>query len=110
MAVSMRTTKREASDQWASRSTRSNRRTRPSLAGSRIATAVGGSNPGVDVVAVLLPEAGVDAIDHTYGRQPLERLVAVHRCHVEANGPAVLARHRAAEHAVGHDDIRAGGL
>src|SRR5438128_2099007 len=110
MAVSMRTAKRTARAQWASRSTRSKRRRRRSSAGPFIASSVGVPHPGVDVVAVLLPEAGLDAIDDAYGRQPLERLVAVHRCHVQAYRPAMLARHRAAEHAVGHDDVRSAGL
>src|SRR5205814_10695976 len=110
MAVSMRRAKRTASDQWASRSTRSKRTSRLSSAGSGIAAAVGAPHPGVDVVAVLFPEAGRDAIDDPYGRQPLERFVAVHRCHIEAHGPAVLAGHRTAEHAVGHDYVRSAGL
>src|SRR5436305_8906184 len=101
----MRMMKSAARDQWAIRSTTSKRTRRRSLAGSLIASAVGAAHPGVDVVAVLLPEPGGDAIDHVYGREPLERLVAVHRCYEEAHRSAVLARHRAAQHAVRHDDV-----
>src|SRR4051812_2253125 len=56
-------------------------------------------DPCVHVVAALLPVAGRRlAVRDPDAVEPLARLVAVHGCHVEAHGPAVLGRHRLALH------------
>src|SRR5579864_9409618 len=120
MAVSITRPNRAALTQCTTRSTRSKRSissvaarcsaTRGARAPSAaidggVAAAVGGSDPGVDVVALLFPVAGFDPVDDPDGAQPLGRLVAVHGGDIQANGSAVLVAHGSVFEPVGHDDV-----
>src|SRR5580658_8063833 len=62
-------------------------------------------DPPVHGITLVLPETGHDLVRDLDGAEPLDRLVAVHRRHVEADRPAVLGGDRAAEHAVGDDHV-----
>src|SRR6478736_5110968 len=97
--------------QWTARSARPNRGS-PRAASARgvVVAAIALAHPTVDVVAVLLPVARLELVHDFDVVEPLERLVAVHRRDVEANGTAVLARHRAALHGVRHDHVGTASL
>src|SRR3954466_8296510 len=68
------------------------------------------SHPGVDVVAVLLPEPRLHLVDDLDAAEPLHRLVAVHRGDVEPHRTAVVAADRLAEHLQGDEDVGPTGL
>src|SRR5881275_2214467 len=69
-------------------------------AGRGIVAPVGVADPGVDVVAEVLPVARNDAVDDPDLTQPLAALVAVHGGDEQPGGPAVLAADRPAVDAV----------
>src|SRR4249919_3494327 len=88
----------DAATQCAVRSARLNRWT--------YSVAVGAPNPGVDVVAVLLPVAGRELRDELDLREPLHVLVAVHLGdHEPYRGPVSAGEERTV-HVVGEHDVR----
>src|SRR5438067_13745440 len=106
--------------QWMIRSAPSNRSTvassgwadEPGASGASgasgdggIAPAVRPADPGVDVVAPVLPVARLDLVGHGDAAQPLAGLVAVHRGDVQADGSTVGLRERLVGHRVGDEDV-----
>src|SRR5436190_4963814 len=100
--VAVMTRNIDAATQWAVRSARLNRWT--------YSVAVGAPNPGVDVVAVLLPVAWHELWDELDLREPLDVLVAVHLGDHQPYRRAVSPRERSAVHVVGEHDVRQGRL
>src|SRR5512132_274755 len=96
--VAVMTRNVDAATQCAVRSARLNLR--------MYSVAVGAPNPGVDVVAVLLPVAGRELRDELDPREPLHVLVAVHLGDHEPDRRAVGARERSPVHVVGEHDVR----
>src|SRR5690242_12728656 len=76
------------------------------LAGRRVVAPVALADPPVDVVAVVLPVARHDAGGQLDRREPLARLVAVHRRDVQTGGSAVQRRKRLTVGLVGDQHIR----
>src|SRR4029077_2043551 len=108
--VSMRMPNNDAVTQCVARSTRSNRRIRGSAAtrrasatlrsGGIVVPSVGAADPAVDVVAAHFPVALLDILRELDAVEPLQRLVPVHRCDVEAHRSAVHVGERVAFEAV----------
>src|SRR5918996_365840 len=101
--------------QWSARSAAVNRASSPSSDAATgldrfVVAAVGPPDPGVDVVAPLLPVAGIELARHLDPLQPLERLVAVHGGDVEPDRAAVRTGDGLAQHLVGHEHVVAPGL
>src|ERR687888_2010015 len=94
----------DASSQCTARSAWLNRRTYSD------AVAVGASDPGIDVVAVLLPVSGDELGDELDPGEPLHVLVAVHLGDHEPERRPVGAAERRAVHMVGEHDLREGRL
>src|SRR5438270_11846434 len=92
-AVDMTTRNKVALTQCRARSATSKRTSRARSARGRVVAAIRFPDPAVDVVAAVLPVALLRlAGGDVDGVEPLARLVAVHRCHVHAHGPAVSIR------------------
>src|SRR5712692_2232657 len=113
--------------QWSVRSTRSKRRIGwlvttwwveagsvaawPVVAsGGDIVTSVRTPDPTVDVVATHFPVTRLDMLGELDAIQPLARLVAVHRRHVETDGAAVLVGELRALELVRDDHVVASRL
>src|SRR5260370_25543211 len=85
----MSTPNSAAGGQGAGRSARSKR---ASSGGGVIASMVGPAHPAVDVVAPMLPVAGLDGAGELDGLEPLQRLIAVHGRDIQAGrAPALPA-------------------
>src|SRR4051795_1320522 len=75
-------------------------------AGALIVAAVRLADPGVDVVAQVLPVTGLDPVDDLDAAEPLAGLVPVHRGGVEPDGTAVLVGDRLVVHLRGDQHVR----
>src|SRR5436190_8862624 len=96
--VAVMTRKVDATTQCAVRSARPNRRT--------YSVAVGAADPGVEVIAVLLPVAGHELRNQLDPREPLDVLVAVHLGDHEPHGRAVRPGEWVTVHVMGKHDAR----
>src|SRR5579884_681828 len=98
--VSIRLRKVSACSQWATRSVRVKRRTQ------RRSDAVTVANVGVDIVAVLLPVAGHNAVDHLDVIDPFCELVAVHPRDDQPQREALIGGEGVAVQSIGQQDVR----